>query len=118
MQPTQISTKPVLLQTCLLFHSTANAYPMKHVHFWIWVQVQNSTIFEKIGYKVKQGATIKKNIKNIFIYIYLYIFTIKIFLENTLYVLGSQNKEGRRQETQNKKENTKEVTNIQNKIEE
>ena len=48
----------------------------------------------------------------------LYIFTIKIFLKNTLLCLNSQNKERRRQETQNKKENTKEVTNIQNKIEE
>ena len=48
----------------------------------------------------------------------LCIFTIKIFLKNTLLCLDSQKKERRRQETQNKKENTKEVTNIQNKIEE
>ena len=33
------------------------------------------------------------------------------------YGLDSQNKERRRQETQNRKENTKKVTNIQNKIE-
>ena len=50
-------------------------------------------------------------LKKYYLY-FLYIFTIKIFLKNTLYVLGSQNKERRRQETQNKKENTKEVTNI------
>ena len=48
----------------------------------------------------------------------MYIFTIKIFLKNTLLCLDSQNKGRRRQETQNKKENTKEATNIQNKIEE
>ena len=53
-----------------------------------------------------------------FLFIFSIFFTIKIFLKNTLYVLGSQNKERRRQETQNKKENIKEVTNIQNKIEE
>ena len=53
-----------------------------------------------------------------FLFIFFIFFTIKIFLKNTLYVLGSQNKERRRQETQNKKENTKEATNIQNKIEE
>ena len=33
-------------------------------------------------------------------------------------MLDSQNKETRRQEIQNKKENTKEATNIQNKIKE
>ena len=52
-----------------------------------------------------------KNYQNFF---FLYIFTIKIFLKNTLLCLDSQNKERRRQETQNKKE----ATNIQNKIEE
>ena len=64
------------------------------------------------------GAATKKLLK-IFIFIFsIYIFTIKIFLKNTLLCLDLQNKERRRQETQNKKENTKEATNIQNKIEE
>ena len=67
--------------------------------------------------RVRRGATIKKLLK-IFLFIFSIFFTIKIFLKNTLYVLGSQNKERRRQETQNKKENTKEATNIQNKIRE
>ena len=62
-----------------------------------------------------------RRLKNYYLY-FLYIFTIKIFLKNTLLCLDSQNKERRRQETQNKiqnkKENTKEVTNIQNKIKE
>ena len=62
--------------------------------------------------QVWRGLMIKKLLK-IFLFIFSIIFTIKIFLKNTLYVLGSQNKERRRQETQNKKENTKEVTNIQ-----
>ena len=66
---------------------------------------------------MRWGLVIKKLIKYFYLY-FLYIFTIKIFLKNTLYILGSQNKERRRQETQNKKENTKEVTNIQNKIQE
>ena len=73
-------------------------------------RVRDSVIFEKVGCGVRQ-------LKNYYLY-FLYIFIIKIFLKNTLYVLGSQNKERRRQETQNKKENTKEATNIQNKIEE
>ena len=76
----------------------------------VQVRVRNSTIFEKVGCGVQQ-------LKNYYLY-FLYMFTIKIFLKNTLYVLGSQSKERRRQETQDKKENTKEVTNIQNKIEE
>ena len=64
------------------------------------------------------GAATKKLLK-IFLFIFsIYIFTIKIFLKNTLLCLDLQNKERRRQETQNKKENTKEATNIQNKIEE
>ena len=68
------------------------------------------------------GAATKKLLK-IFLFIFsIYIFTIKIFLKNTLLCLDSQNKERRWQETQNKtqnkKENTKEATNIQNKIEE
>ena len=67
--------------------------------------------------QVRQGATIKKLLK-IFLFYFLYIFTIKIFLKNTLLCLDSQNKERRRQETQNKKENTQDATNIQNKIEE
>ena len=37
------------------------------------------------------------------------MFTIKIFLKNTLLCPDSRNKERRRQETQNKKENTKEA---------
>ena len=60
-----------------------------------------------------------KKLLKIFLFIFsIYIFTIKIFLKNTLLCLDLQNKERRRQETQNKKENTKEATNIQNKIEE
>ena len=71
--------------------------------------------------KLGVGAAIKKLLKIFYLY-FLYIFTIKIFLKNTLLCLDSQNKERRRQETQNKtqnkKENTKEVTNIHNKIKE
>ena len=60
---------------------------------------------------------LKNYLKYFYLY-FLYIFTIKIFLKNTLLCLDSQNKERRRQETQKKKENTKEATNIQNKIKE
>ena len=76
--------------------------------------------FWKSRVRVRQDSAIKKLLK-IFLFIFylyfLYIFTIKIFLKNTLLCLDSQNKK-RRQETKNKKENTKEATNIQNKIEE
>ena len=79
------------------------------------IQAQGTAIFEKV--ECRCGGL--RQLKNYLFYLYfLYIFTIKIFLKNTLYVLGSQTKERRRQETQNKKENTKEATNIQNKIEE
>ena len=62
--------------------------------------------------------TIKKLLK-IFLYIFSFIFLLLKYSSKTHYYgLGSQKKERRRQETQNKKENTKEVTNIQNKIEE
>ena len=63
------------------------------------------------------GLAIKKLLKYFYLY-FLYIFAIKIFLKNTLLCLDLQNKERRRQETQNKKENIKEATNIQNKIKE
>ena len=44
------------------------------------------------------GAAIKKLLK-----IFLFIFSIKIFLKNTLLCPNLQNKERKRQETQNKK---------------
>ena len=70
---------------------------------------------------MRRGVAIKKLLKYFYLY-FLYIFTIKILLKNTLLCLDSQNKERKRQETQKKtqkkKENTKETTNIQNKIEE
>ena len=79
------------------------------------IRVRDLAIFEKVGCEYS-GV---RRLNFFFYYLYfLYIFTIKIFFKNTLYVIGSQNKERRRQETQNKKENTKEATNIQNKIEE
>ena len=55
---------------------------------------------------MRRGATIKKLLK-IFLFIFSIIFTIKIFLKNTLYVLGSQNKEIRRQERKTKKKTQK-----------
>ena len=57
--------------------------------------------------KKGEGVTIKKLLK---IFLFIYIFTIKIFLKNTLSCLDSQNKERRRQETHthtNKKNKTK-----------
>ena len=59
------------------------------------------------------GCGAKKLLKIFYLY-FLYIFTIKIFLKNTLLCLDLQNKERRRQERQNKKE----ATNIQSKTEE
>ena len=51
---------------------------------------------------MRQDSAIKKLLK-IFLFIFylyfLYIFTIKIFLKNTLLCLDSQNKERKRQET-------------------
>ena len=71
--------------------------------------MRDSAIFEKVGCKV-QG--LKKLL--IFFFYFLYIFTIKIFLKITLYVLGSQNKERRRQETKHKtkKKNTQKKQQI------
>ena len=69
--------------------------------------------FLKSRVRVRWDSAIKKLLK-----IFLFIFSIKIFLKNTLLYLDSQNKERRRQETQNKKEKTKEVTNTLNKIKE
>ena len=58
--------------------------------------------FWKSRVRVRQDSAIKKLLK-IFLFIFylyfLYIFTIKIFLKNTLLCLDSQNKERRRQET-------------------
>ena len=81
------------------------------------MQVWYLAIFEKVGCGCG-GVWLLKNYYKYFYLYFLYIFTIKIFLKNILLCLDSQNKERRRQETQNKKENIKEATNIQNKIEE
>ena len=69
------------------------------VRFWIRMQVWNLAIFEKVGCGCGEVRQLKNYQKNLYLY-FLSIFTIKIFLENTL---DSQNKE-RRPETQNKKE--------------
>ena len=74
--------------------------------------------------KMKHGAfsdsgagTVIKKLLNFFIYLYfLYIFTIKIFLKNTL--LWHWFTKQRKKKARNTKQNTKEATNIQNKFEE
>ena len=63
--------------------------------------------FWKSRVRVRQ---LKNYLKYFYLY-FLYIFTIKIFLKSTLLWPWSQKKERRRQETQNKKEITKEATN-------
>ena len=64
--------------------------------------------------QVQWGAAIKKLKKN---YLYfLYIFTIKIFLKNTL--VWPWFTKQRKKKVRNTKQNTKKATNIQNKIEE
>ena len=50
-----------------------------------------------------------------FLFIFSIFFTIKIFLKNTLYVLGSQNKERRRQETKHKTNKKKKQKKTQKK---
>ena len=81
----------------------------------------NTSVFPDFGAGAGAGAgarlgnfwkrrTRVRRLKNYLKYFYLYflyIFTIKIFLKNTLYVLGSQNKERRRKETQNKRKTQK-----------
>ena len=81
----------------------------------------NTSVFPDLGAGAGAGAgarlgnfwkrrTRVRRLKNYLKYFYLYflyIFTIKIFLKNTLYVLGSQNKERRRKETQNKRKTQK-----------
>ena len=82
------------------------------------MRVQNLAIFEKVRCKCGGGQRLKILKKN---YLYfLYIFTIKIFLKNTLvwpWFTKQRKKKARKQnKTQNKnentKQNTKEVTNI------
>ena len=51
------------------------------------------------GCKCRCGIRQLKNYLKYFYLYFLYIFTIKIFLKNTLLCLNSQNKERRRQET-------------------
>ena len=105
---------------------SASSYSFKLLCLWLWSMGAFS--YSGAGTGVGAGLDnfwknrvwvrwLKNYLKYSYLY-FLYIFTIKIFLKSTLYVLGSQNKERRRQEIQNKKDNTKEVTNIQNKIEE
>ena len=62
--------------------------------------MRDSAIFEKVGCGCGCGGTqqVKNYLKYFYLY-FLYIFTIKIFLKNTLLYLDSQNKERRRQET-------------------
>ena len=87
------------------------------MRFQIWVQVRDLAIFEKVRCGCSRVWRLKKLLK---IFLFIYIFTIKIFLKNTLLCLDSQNKERRKQETHKKKihTHTKEAKNIQNKIEE
>ena len=82
------------------------------------MRVRNLAIFEKVRCKCGGGQRLKILKKN---YLYfLYIFTIKIFLKNTLvwpWFTKQRKKKARKQnKTQNKnentKQNTKEVTNI------
>ena len=68
------------------------------VCFETWVWVRDSAIFEKIGCRCGGTWQLKNYLKYFYLY-FLYIFTIKIFLKNTLLCLDSQNKERRRQET-------------------
>ena len=74
------------------------------MHFQIRVRVRDSVIFEKVKYGCSNVRQLKNYLKYFYLY-FLYIFTIKIFLKNTLLCLDSQNKERRRQETQKKTQN-------------
>ena len=60
---------------------------------------------------------IKKLLKIFYLY-FLYIFTIKIFLKNTLLWPWFTKQRKKKARNAKQKENTKEATNIQNKIEE
>ena len=61
-------------------------------------QVRDLVIFEKVGCGCRCSKTRQlKNYKKYFYLYFLYIFTIKIFLKNTLLCLDSQKKERRRQ---------------------
>ena len=62
------------------------------------VLVRDSAIFEKVGCGCGGTRRLKNYLKYFYLY-FLYIFTIKILLKNTLLCLDSQNKERRRQET-------------------
>ena len=77
------------------------------VRFETRVQMRDSANFEKGRYRCDGTQQLKNYVKYFYLY-FLFIFTIKIFLKNTL---DSQNKE-RRQKTQNKKENTKQKRNV------
>ena len=78
---------------------------------WVWVpvRVQDLAIFEKIGC----GCGEVWQFKNYYLY-FLYIFTIKIFLKNTL--LWPWFTKKRKKKARNIKQNTKEATYIHNKI--
>ena len=62
------------------------------------VQVRDSAIFKKEGCGCNGTRRLNKYYKYFYL-CFLYIFTIKIFLKNTLLCPDSQNKERRRQET-------------------
>ena len=91
--------------------------------------MQDSAIFEKIGCGCCRVQRLKNYLKYFYLY-FLYISKAKIYFYSgkackqhpflyIFYMLSfSFQIYFQRQETQNKKENTKEVTNIQNKIEE
>ena len=68
------------------------------VRFGIWVRVRDLAIFERVGRRCGWTRRLKNYLKYFYLY-FLYIFTIKIFLKNTLLGLDSHNKERRRQET-------------------
>ena len=58
------------------------------------VQVRDSTIFKKVGCGCNGNRRLNKYYKYFYLW-FLYIFTIKIFLKNTLLCPDSQNKERR-----------------------
>ena len=62
------------------------------------VQVRDLAIFKKVGCGCNGTRWLNKYYKYFYL-CFLYIFTIKIFLKNTLLCPDSQNKERRRQET-------------------
>ena len=71
-------------------------YYEARVRFGTRVRVRDSAIFEKVECGCGGTRRLKNYLKYFYLY-FLYIFTIKIFLKNTLLCLDSQNKE-RRQE--------------------